>query len=51
MTTLLGLVFFGDFPTAWTWLGIAIIIGSGVYISLRERVLGAKPAQPPKIAL
>jgi drug/metabolite transporter (DMT)-like permease len=51
MTTLLGLVFFGDFPTAWTWLGIAIIIGSGVYISLRERVLGAKPAQPPKTAL
>jgi len=51
MTTLLGLAFFGDFPTAWTWLGIAIIIGSGVYISLRERVLGAKPSQPPKAAL
>ena len=51
MTTLLGLVIFGDFPTAWTWAGIAIIIGSGVYISLRERVLGAIPSQPPKAAL
>lgn len=51
MTTLLGLVWFGDFPGAWTWAGIAIIVASGLYISIRERVLGARPAQPPKAAL
>ena len=51
MTTLLGFVFFGDFPQVWTWAGIAIVIGSGIYISLRERVLGKKPTQPPKAAL
>jgi drug/metabolite transporter (DMT)-like permease len=51
MTTLLGFVFFGDFPQAWTWAGIAIVIGSGIYISLRERVVGTKPTQPPKAAL
>ncbi|GAB4393518.1 MAG: DMT family transporter [Kiloniellaceae bacterium] len=51
MTTLLGFVFFGDFPQAWTWIGIAVVIGSGIYISIRERVLGKKPSQPPKSAL
>lgn len=33
---ILGLVIFGDFPDLVTWIGIMIIIGSGVYISLRE---------------
>jgi drug/metabolite transporter (DMT)-like permease len=32
-----GLVIFGDFPDGVTWIGIAVIIGSGVYISFRER--------------
>lgn len=48
--TLLGLVFFGDFPDATTWLGVAIIIGSGLYVFFRERrvatledVLAAQP--------
>lgn len=36
-STLVGLVAFGEFPDGWTWLGITIIIGSGVFISLRER--------------
>ena len=35
--TLLGLIFFGDFPAPTTWLGVAIIIASGVYVFLRER--------------
>lgn len=35
--TLVGYVFFGDFPDAATWLGIAIVTASGVYISIRER--------------
>jgi drug/metabolite transporter (DMT)-like permease len=50
-TTLLGLVFFGDFPAAWTWAGIAVVIGSGLYISLRERVRGTGPSAPTKTAL
>lgn len=38
-TATLGYVIFGDFPDSWTWLGLAIIVASGVYISLRERKL------------
>ena len=34
--TLLGYLIWGDFPDGWTWLGIAIIICSGVYIAHRE---------------
>ena len=29
---------FGDFPNALTWCGIAIIVGSGLYVIHRERV-------------
>jgi drug/metabolite transporter (DMT)-like permease len=36
-TTILGYAIFGNFPDAWTWLGAAIIIASGVYIAFRER--------------
>lgn len=36
MATVVGYVAFGDFPDRFTWTGIAIIIGSGVYIALRE---------------
>jgi len=34
---ILGFYFFGDFPHYWTWVGLAIIVCSGIYISLRER--------------
>ena len=34
---ILGYYFFGDFPHYWTWFGLAIIICSGIYISLREK--------------
>ena len=34
---ILGYYFFGDFPHYWTWLGLTIIICSGVYIFVRER--------------
>jgi drug/metabolite transporter (DMT)-like permease len=34
---LLGHHFFGDFPNYWTWIGLSIIISSGVYIYFRER--------------
>jgi len=34
---ILGYYFFSDFPHFWTWLGLTIIVCSGVYISFRER--------------
>jgi drug/metabolite transporter (DMT)-like permease len=36
-TTGVGWVGFGDFPDPWTWLGILVIVGSGLFISLLER--------------
>ena len=52
MATIVGFVMFGDFPDIWTWAGVAIIILSGVYISLRERqtkspIASAVQAQGP----
>ena len=35
---IIGYYFFGDFPNKWIWLGLAIIISSGFYISFRENV-------------
>jgi drug/metabolite transporter (DMT)-like permease len=34
-----GWYFFGDFPDAWTFLGVAILIACAIYISWREREL------------
>ena len=39
--TILGLVIFNDFPDAMTWLGIAIIVGSGMYVFHRESKLAS----------
>jgi len=36
--TLLGMWIFGDFPNGLTWVGISIIVGSGIYVFHRERV-------------
>ena len=36
MATVFGFFVFGDFPDGLTWLGIAVIVSSGVYLSLRE---------------
>ncbi|MSO92695.1 MAG: DMT family transporter [Rhodospirillales bacterium] len=41
----LGAVLFGQWPDAWSSLGIAVIAGSGLYIFHRERV--RKSAAPP----
>ena len=38
MNVIIGYYFFGDFPDQWIWIGLMIIISSGVYISLRENV-------------
>lgn len=35
--TVLGYVFFGDFPDFWTWVGTAVILASGLYVFQRER--------------
>lgn len=44
----LGYLVFGDFPNMITWLGIAIIVSSGLYIIHRERVTArqARRAMP-----
>ena len=33
---IIGYYFFNDFPDLWVWLGLVIIISSGIYISIRE---------------
>jgi drug/metabolite transporter (DMT)-like permease len=35
---MVGWVWFGDWPVASTWIGIALIVGSGLYALHRERV-------------
>ena len=37
--TILGFVVFEDFPEPATWLGVAVIVGSGLYVFHRERVV------------
>jgi S-adenosylmethionine uptake transporter len=37
--TLLSYLVFQDVPDAWKWLGISIIVGSGLYVWWRERQL------------
>lgn len=41
MATILGWWFFGDLPDRWTVLGVTILIGSTIYISVRERQVKA----------
>jgi drug/metabolite transporter (DMT)-like permease len=45
--TAIGVVVFGNFPDPWTWVGAAIVIGSGIYTWHRERIRGrVHPAVP-----
>ncbi len=51
----LGYLIFGDFPNAITWAGIVLIVGAGLYIIQRERVLAQQaavrtPPAPPQAA-
>jgi drug/metabolite transporter (DMT)-like permease len=41
----LGYVVFGDVPNAWAWCGIALLLGSGLFVLLGER--GRRPATAP----
>lgn len=43
LAALAGIVVFGTWPTVWTLVGGAIIVGSGLYIWQRERRLGRAP--------
>ncbi len=45
--TVLGFAIFGDLPDAQTLLGIAIIMGSGLFVFLRERKLDRPPPPAP----
>jgi drug/metabolite transporter (DMT)-like permease len=38
-TVIIGYIVFAEFPDLWTWIGAAVIIGSGLYIFYRERRL------------
>lgn len=35
--TILGWLVFNDWPDKWTWVGITIIVGSGIYVFSREQ--------------
>jgi drug/metabolite transporter (DMT)-like permease len=48
MAVFLGYAIFGDFPNPVTWCGIALIVGSGLYIIRHEhRSSQAHPMPPP----
>jgi drug/metabolite transporter (DMT)-like permease len=38
----LGFMVFGDVPNRWTLAGVAVVIGSGLYLLYRERVMGPR---------
>lgn len=46
-TVILGLAIFGDFPDTMTWLGIAIVVASGIVIAWREGVRSRERAGTP----
>jgi drug/metabolite transporter (DMT)-like permease len=40
--TILGVIFWGEYPDEWTLLGVAILVGAGLYIWRREVTLGIR---------
>ncbi len=40
-TTLIGAVIWGEIPDAWSWLGMVVIIASGLYVWRKETTAGA----------
>jgi drug/metabolite transporter (DMT)-like permease len=42
--SLVGYVIFGHVPGIWTWLGAAVIVGSGLFIALVEATTPTRPA-------
>ncbi len=43
----LGYLLFADFPDPLTFLGIAVIVGAGLFVILRERRAQRRPLPPP----
>ena len=39
---IIGYYWFGDFPSIWIWIGLIIIVTSGVYITFRENISNKK---------
>ena len=48
---ILGYLIFDDFPNAMTWIGIAIIVSSGLYIIHRERLTAKAKARAPQVTM
>ena len=46
--TAMGYLFFSDFPDALTWLGIGIILSSGIYVFWREQISANRATMPPR---
>lgn len=46
--TAAGYLVFGDFPDGMTWLGIAVILASGLYVVYRERSRAPASAEPTR---
>lgn len=42
--TALGYFMFGDFPESTTWIGLAVIVGAGLYVFYRERASARRAA-------
>ena len=45
--TFFGFYIFGDLPDALTFVGITLIVGSGLYVFVRERSLNRRPTPAP----
>ncbi len=45
--TFFGFYIFGDLPDALTFVGIALIVGSGLYVFVRERAMQRRPTPAP----
>ena len=46
MNVIIGYYFFGDLPDRWIWIGLIIIVSSGVYITTREHLLTKVKTEP-----
>lgn len=46
MAVVWGVIFWNEIPDIWTSLGIALILGAGIFVALREAKKGAPP--PPR---
>ncbi|MFO0989679.1 MAG: DMT family transporter [Alphaproteobacteria bacterium] len=47
---IIGMVFFSQIPSVWTWIGAAVIFASGIYVIRRETIAareGRAKAPPP----